>query len=81
MPWPLNRSEAEGDLVLLQNVLFSCINVDVHGSVGMRITRFADMKAGKFEHNLISSCLVSRVLSTQLQDGVLMFLGHCESEK
>jgi len=44
VPWPLNRREAEGDLVLLQNFLFSYINVDVHGSIGMRITRFADIK-------------------------------------
>ena len=47
MPWPLNRGEAEGDLVLLQTFLFSYLNVDVHGIVSMRITRFADMKSSK----------------------------------
>ena len=44
MPWPLNRSEAGGDVVSLQTFVgFSYVNDHVHGLV--RARRFATLSA------------------------------------
>ena len=46
VPWPLNRSEAEGDLFLanLLELFFTCNN-HVHGLVRMRIKHYLHMKS------------------------------------